>query len=131
MKLLLSFISNNKLKAIIALTAIINFSCKHKTDFDKIPEVHYSTDISPIIGSNCTFSGCHGDIAHQKFKLLSYDEVMNYGKVKAKSPETSKLYTVLKTYEDKEIMPAKPYNALTEKQIQLIYVWIGQGAKNN
>ena len=29
------------------------------------------------------------------------------------------------------IMPKKPFNELTERQIQLIYVWIGQGAKNN
>ena len=57
------------------------------------------------------------------------------GKVKpgitAGSPEKSKLYKTLKTLNEEDIMPKKPYNELTEKQIQLIYVWIGQGAKNN
>ena len=52
------------------------------------------------------------------------------GGIESGSPQKSELYQKLKTLGD-DIMPKKPYNELTEKQIQLIYVWIGQGAKNN
>jgi hypothetical protein len=53
------------------------------------------------------------------------------GGITAGSPEKSKLYKTLKTLNEEDIMPKKPYSELTESQIQKIYVWIGQGAKNN
>jgi hypothetical protein len=105
-------------------------ACKHKTNFGDLPEVSYSNDVRPVINSNCAFSGCHGDSAYRQFSLTSYEGLMNGG-ITAGSPEKSKLYSTLKTLDDEDIMPKKPYNELTEKQIQLIYVWIGQGAKNN
>ena len=104
-------------------------SCKHKTNFEELPDVSYASSIAPIMSANCAFSGCHGDSAFVKVSLTTYDGLMNGG-VKAGSPESSKLYKTLKSYGD-DVMPKKPYNELTEKQIQLIYVWIGQGAKNN
>jgi hypothetical protein len=124
---------NKKLKLAIAGVAVCCFvlSCKHKTAFETLPVVHYNADIAPIISGNCTFSGCHGDSAYKKFKLIDYDGVMKYCDVKANSPETSKLYNVINTFNEEKLMPKKPYNQLTEKQMQLIYVWIGQGAKNN
>ena len=104
-------------------------SCKHKTNFEELTEVSYASNVAPIINSNCSFSGCHGDAGFTKFSLTSYDGLMSAG-ISAGSPEKSKLYRTLKTLGD-DIMPKKPYEELTEKQIQLIYVWIGQGAKNN
>ena len=104
-------------------------SCKHKTDFSSLTEVSYSKDIVPIINSNCAFSGCHGAISPEEFKLTSYEGLINGG-ITAGSPEKSKLYRSLKTLDD-DIMPKKPYTELAEIEIQLIYVWIGQGAKNN
>ena len=104
-------------------------SCKHKTNFEELSEVSYAGSIAPIISSNCAFSGCHGDSAFKKLSLTSYDALMNGG-IKAGDPVNSKLYKKIKSLGD-DIMPKKPYNELTEKQIQLIYVWIGQGAKNN
>lgn len=105
-------------------------SCKTKTNFNDLTEVSYVQHIAPIISANCAFSGCHGDSAFVKFKLTSYTSLIDGG-IKAGSPEKSKLYLTLKTLDDEKIMPKRPYNPLTEKQIQLIYVWIGQGAKNN
>ena len=104
-------------------------SCKHKTDFDELADVSYSGSIAPIIISNCAFSGCHGDSLTASIKLTTYATLMNGG-IESGSPQKSELYQKLKTLGD-DIMPKKPYNELTEKQIQLIYVWIGQGAKNN
>lgn len=104
--------------------------CKHQTNFNQLKEVSYSKEINPIITSNCTFSGCHGDIRGEKFNLSTYDGLMSGG-ISAEHPENSKLYKSLVTLNSEEMMPKKPYNNLTEQQIQLIYIWIGQGAKNN
>ena len=116
--------------AVLAISCII-LSCKHEPNFNTLPTVYYSTDIAPIISGNCTFSGCHGDSLSREFKLKNFDDVMKYCKVKAGSPQTSKLYTIVKTPNSEEVMPTPQYNPLTEQQIQLIYIWIGQGAKNN
>ncbi len=105
--------------------------CKHKPNFDSMSKVSYATDIEPIIISNCTQSGCHGSVHNEDFKLLTYNDLIKHTDVNAGSPETSKLYKVIRSYNPNTIMPVKPYDPLTEKQIQLIYVWIGQGALNN
>lgn len=118
---------------LFTLTALSYFmvSCKHATNFDAIPTVSYSASVAPIISSNCTFSGCHGDSLAIEFKLRNYNEVMKNGRVKAGHPETSELYETVKALSDNKIMPKKPYAPLTDDQIKLIYIWIGQGAKNN
>lgn len=117
-----------KLFSFVFLLAFV--SCKHKPNFSELREVSFSKEIAPIVNSNCTFSGCHGDSAFQEFKLTTYAGVINAG-VSAGTPEKSELYQVIKTLNDERVMPRKPYDPLSEKQIQLIYVWIGQGAKNN
>lgn len=104
--------------------------CKHKPNFEQLAEVSYAKDVSPVISSNCAFSGCHGDIDPKKFKATTYEGLMSGG-ISGGHPENSTLYKTLVTLNSEELMPKKPYNNLTEKQIQLIYVWIGQGAKNN
>ena len=116
-----------------AFSVVIFFvmSCKHKPTFGSFPVVYYSSDIAPIISGNCTFSGCHGSIDSKKFKLSTYDDLMKYCDVEAYSPWSSKLYSIIKSQNEDDIMPRKPYSQLTEKQMQLIYVWIGQGTKNN
>lgn len=105
--------------------------CKHKVNFDSLATVHYQADIAPIISSNCTFSGCHGLVNTEKFNLTGYDQLIKNGDVKSGSPEQSNLYQVINTFNKNKIMPASPYSRLNDAQIELIYVWIGQGAKNN
>ena len=116
---------------LILFSLTILLGCKHKTNFNELPTVSYSKDIQPIIISNCTQSGCHGSKNQEEFELLSYNDLIKNCEVTAGSPENSKLFEVITTYNKENVMPRKPYNTLTEKQIQLIYVWIGQGAKNN
>ncbi|HRG01441.1 MAG TPA: hypothetical protein PKZ75_10010 [Bacteroidia bacterium] len=119
-----------KCLGIFVTTSILLASCKHKTNFEELTPVSYSSSIAPIINSNCAYSGCHGDSAFEKFSLVTYDGLMSGG-ITAGSPEKSKLYQTLKTLNEEEMMPKKPYSELSENQIQMIYVWIGQGAKNN
>ena len=128
MKLLFCAKILKTLSLFVTITFLIS-SCKHKTNFNELSEVSYSKDIAPIISSNCSASGCHGTIEYEKLSLVTYEDLMKGG-VSAGSPEKSKLYRTLTSYGD-DIMPKKPFNELTERQIQLIYVWIGQGAKNN
>lgn len=109
--------------------AVAVTSCKTKTNFNDLTEVSYVQHIAPIISSNCAFSGCHGDSAFVRLSLTTYTTLINGG-IDPGRPEKSKLYKTLKSLDD-DIMPKKPYNPLSDKQIQLIYVWIGQGAKNN
>jgi hypothetical protein len=123
-----------KFRNYLFLMFITLISCKHKTDFNNLTEVSYSKDIAPIINSNCAFSGCHGNNNGQQdedeFILTTYSDLIKGG-IEPGSPKKSKLYSTLKSLNDDDIMPRKPYSPLTEKQIQLIYIWIGQGAKNN
>ena len=121
------------MKFFIVLFAFILIlsSCRHTPNFNSLTAVKYSSDIEPIIISNCTQSSCHGTIDAKKFKLLTYDDVIKHCEVKGGSPENSKLYNVITTYNSSDIMPTQPYSQLTDKQIQKIYVWIGQGALNN
>lgn len=115
---------------ILILTTIF-FGCQHKINFNDFPEVSYNKDISLIISSNCTQSGCHGSKSHEGFALLTYDDVIKRSDVVAGSPENSKLYDIITTYNKENLMPRKPYSPLSDQQIQKIYLWIGQGAKNN
>lgn len=105
-------------------------ACKTKTNFNDLTEVSYVKQVAPVINANCAFSGCHGNSPYKKISIINYEGLINGGIVSG-YPESSKLYLTLKTLDDEKIMPKRAYSALTEKQIQLIYVWIGQGAKNN
>jgi len=124
------FYSNSKKVISVFLFSILFLcSCKHKTDFNSLRAISYSEEIAPIINSNCSASGCHGSVNYEEFSLSTYDQLINAG-ISAGSPNSSELYNSLLSLGD-DVMPKKPFKALTEKQIQLIYVWIGQGAKNN
>ena len=110
---------------------LFSISCKHKPNFSSLATVSYAQHIQPIINSNCTQSGCHGAQNQEEFGLLTYSDLMKHTSIVAGSPESSELYHVIRTFNSDKIMPRKPFAPLTEKQIQLIYVWIGQGALNN
>ena len=116
---------------VIPFLCILLFGCKHATNFNEFPAVSYSKDISLIIAANCAQSGCHGSTGRQSFELLSYNDLMKNCEVNAGDPENSKLYEVITTYNKEDAMPRAPYSSLPDQQIQKIYLWIGQGAKNN
>ena len=128
--------STKKLLILFFITAISLFivSCKSKPNFNSLREVSYSKEIAPIVSANCTFSGCHesGNSHHHddEFGLNTYSDLTRAG-IDPGYPKKSELYATLVSLNDNKVMPRKPYNRLSETQIQLIYVWIGQGAKNN
>lgn len=112
------------------LCLIILSSCKHEPVIPETPAISYQSDIQPIIIGNCTQDGCHGNVNPEDFSLLNYDEVMSNTEIRPKNAQGSKLYKVINGAGE-ERMPRAPNSPLTDQQIQLIYLWIMQGAKNN
>ena len=110
---------------------LFSFGCKDEPVIPDTPVIKFSDDIQPIIVGNCTASGCHGNYNPQQFLLATYDDVIKNGDVKAKNAHGSKLYQLIISTNEEKKMPRKPNPDLTEKQIELIYLWIMQGAKNN
>jgi hypothetical protein len=116
--------------AIVLAPAIIAFSCKHDPILPET-EVSFSNDIQPILQMGCSHAGCHGDSLNPVFKLVTYEQVMDKGEVKAGDPHDSELYQVLVTEDSEDKMPRAPYPELNDRNKKLIFIWIAQGAKNN
>jgi uncharacterized membrane protein len=118
---------------LITFSVLVLLSCKHeiKNQTQATPEVSFANDIQPIITSNCTMSGCHGSENTSEFTLLSYNDVINNGEIRAKHPAESDLYEKITDTNQDDIMPPPPYQPLSQEQIALIEKWIKEGAKNN
>jgi hypothetical protein len=123
----------NRLKIIVlvAISALLIpfISCQHEPELiPGTPEVCFDTEVQLIINSNCMMSGCH-DGGGEMPALGSYDAL--YKLVEPGKPNKSKLHDVLTTNPNSEkFMPPKPKTALTSEQIDIISLWILQGAKN-
>jgi len=122
-----------KKRLIIALAGLtllcISFaSCHHEPELmPGTPEVCFDNEVMLIINSNCNVSGCHG--SGEGPKLSTYEEVSRY--VTAGKPMQSKLHKVISAHSNlMGLMPPKPKPALTSSQIDLISIWILQGAKH-
>ena len=109
-------------------------------------QVSYTEDVQPLMFSSCL--QCHDKNSegylNSGFSLDNYDAVMQGTKfgpvVVAGSPESSSLYLVVAHKTAPEIhMPPHTDDALaegrgislTEEQIEVVRLWIEQGAKNN
>ena len=92
--------------------------------------VSFAKSIAPILISKCV--GCHGEEAKGGLNLDSFAGLEKGGKsgelVISGNPEESLLVRRLVTESDPDRMP-KGKEALSEKEIRLIGVWIAEGAK--
>lgn len=114
--------------AFFALVIVSLNSCKHDVDLTGVPEMSFENDIKVILSGNCSMNACHGSDSKSEFPLLTYNDVMTHGEVKAGDARDSKIYeAIIETGDDK--MP--PTGSLTDLQIKKIYIWIEQGAKDN
>ncbi len=92
--------------------------------------VYFQNDILPLITSNCTQSGCHGNTnPADGIKLTNYTQIRS--RVSPGNPGSSKLYKVMATTDNGDRMPPPPYTAMTAAQLALMSKWIQQGAKDN
>ncbi|HZK96233.1 MAG TPA: c-type cytochrome domain-containing protein [Prolixibacteraceae bacterium] len=88
--------------------------------------VCFQRDLLPVLVSSCGTTGCHDQTSHKEgYTITSYASVMS-NLVKAGSPTTSKLYTIIKN----NSMPPRPYPALSTTVKDSIYNWIKNGALN-
>jgi hypothetical protein len=95
-------------------------------------EVHFSTDIQPILNQNCV--QCHGGVRQKNGVSFIYrDEALGVGKSGKRTivpgdPDASELIARINSKDPETRMP---YHAapLTPKQIALLRKWIKQGAK--
>ena len=94
--------------------------------------VYFQNDILPIIISNCAKPGCHdAQSAEDGVVLDSYENIMSSGDIEPGDPGDSELYEKITEDDWDDRMPPPGNTPLTTDQIDLIYTWIDQGAKNN
>jgi len=92
--------------------------------------VHFATDILPVFSAYCTTSGCHSGstpaAALDLTPVKAYKGLFrkNHLEVDTVQPDLSVLYIEMNTE-----MP--PSGKLSQYNIQLVYKWIQQKAKNN
>jgi len=116
--------------SLIVLASVISFSsCRREPVLAPGTEqVCFDEQVMPIIQSYCTMSDCHGS-GGESLQLLSYDDVKAI--IKPGYPNKSKLYNVI-TAKGLVLtsMPPKSKTQLTTQQINLITIWILQGAEH-
>lgn len=110
----------------LTLLSIYLISCKHEPELPPgTPVVCFDQEVMGIINSNCNVSGCHG--SGEGPSLSTFEDVSRY--VTAGKPMQSKLHKVITAHSNLEgLMPPKPKSALTRSQIDIISIWILQGA---
>lgn len=104
--------------------------CKHDYPEPAAPEISFSKHVQPIITGSCTAAECHPATGGE-FPLDTYSNIIKHGEIKLADADDSKLLEVLKTTDNDDRMPRPPAPPLTSSQIQIIELWIKQGAKNN
>lgn len=87
--------------------------------------ISYSLTIQPIFNANCT--GCHGNSGG--LTLTSYNELMENDVIDPGNSSTSKLIKILKGTSGTQ-MPLDE-NPLDDATINLIEIWIDEGALDN
>ena len=118
--------------SLAAFTAAILFlaSCTHDPELAPgTAKVCFERDIMLIVNSNCNVDGCHGSGDHELPPLNNYDDIRSLAE--PGKPSKSKLYEVVTAYPGSEkFMPPKPKTPLTKEQLDMISIWIMQGATN-
>ena len=130
-------------KYVFVLLVICCVSCvNHKTeevnpveDCSKIiPQtVSFNNDILPLLGKNCSLSGCHA--GNSPTGNLNLESAVAYNKLSKRGsgyidtlkPERSVLYSSLVSTSD----PMPPTGKLDKCDIELVRKWMLQKAKNN
>ncbi len=109
-----------------AFVGLMLTSCEHEPELiPGTPEVCFDRDVMMIINSNCNVSGCHG--SGEGPRLSTFEEVSRY--VTAGKPVKSQLHKVITASNiNPNLMPPKSKSRLTSAQIDIINIWILQGA---
>lgn len=112
-----------------SLVLLLN-ACKHDSPAPEGPTVSFKDHVQPIIIGNCTAPQCH-PATGGKFPLVSYNDVIKNCDIKEGNSKDNDLLEVIKSTGNEKRMPPPPLAPLTANQIQIIELWVAQGAKNN
>lgn len=140
-----SISSLNRATFILILTTAIG--CRHEIPTPPIDDnpivvappcdpntVYFAQQIQPILESACAQSACHDAVnPADGIRLDGYAALMNSPEgnlVVPGSPGASELIEVLLESDPDKIMPPPPASPLSAAQIDLISLWIEQGALN-
>lgn len=94
--------------------------------------VYFTNTIGPLLLSSCGVAGCHdAGSAQEGVVLTDYARILSTGGIKPGNPSDSEIYEKITETDPEKVMPPPPRNPLTAEQIDMIYKWILQGAKNN
>lgn len=107
-------------------------SCKHEPTLNAdSPTICFQEQVYPLIKSNCAISGCHSANSNEEGPVLdNYDNIRN--EVVPFKPNKSRIYKAITGNQGSEsFMPPSPRSPITREQIDLITIWILQGAENN
>lgn len=116
--------------ALLFIGGLLTLSLNQCTSeyLENVNSVCFESEVLPIFQSNCTQSGCHNSIDREEgYDLTNYAGIVKKG-IKAGDFRNSKMYQVL--VRPAGVMPAKPFNRLSDDQIETIALWIQQGAEN-
>ncbi len=140
----------NKLKSIaicfvLFVVFVIAFSsCEHEPVLPEIYQsnvpiftgdcnsdtIYYTTQIAPILNSNCATSKCHdASTAEHGVDLSSYSQVIKTAGVTPFNASSSELIEVLSESGDDQ-MPPPPSSQLSNSVKSILEKWINQGAYN-
>lgn len=88
-------------------------------------QVSFENDIQPILVNHCL--RCHGPETEEAFRIDEKDAAMDY--IVPGEPEESEIYTYLISDDEDEMMPPPDEGGpLDDSDVQLISLWIKQGA---
>lgn len=111
------------ISAIVAVTFIIFFSCKHEPDISGFPEICFTGEVLPVFINNCAMQGCHDGGGESEMQLNNYSDISRH--VTPGKPDGSRLYQSITAKWSNRMPPDQPLSA---ENRTLIRVWIEQGA---
>lgn len=93
--------------------------------------VYFQQQVLPILVSSCAKSGCHDAASAEEGVILdSYANVMNTGDVTPYNLGNSEIWEAIHETDPDDQMPPSGEPQLTQAQIDLIALWINQGAQD-
>lgn len=92
--------------------------------------ISFQDQVLPILVAGCAYDGCHSTASHEDGVIMdNYSKVIK--EVKPGNPNDSELYkSITENPNDEDFMPPPPADGLTAGQINIIKIWIEQGANN-
>ena len=115
----------------IIIFGIISISCQHEPE--PILTIAEGTavcfnDVLQILNNNCNIDGCHG---HGEASALDNWQKIHDKYVTPYKPMQSRLHKVITKHSNiGGLMPPKPHPSLSKYDIDIITIWILQGAKS-